>query len=93
MNAGPSISFPYRLARRRKREKDMNKATSDKAKAFLAKQPTHIGTVSGYDFYEHPTKGDESPLMVITPDGKVHATYEWELPESPWSPALNFTTV
>lgn len=76
-----------------KRRATVNKATSDKAKAFLAKQPTFIGTVSGYDFYEHPEMGDESPLLVVTPDGKVHKTYEWELPESPWSPALDFASV
>lgn len=58
----------------------MNKPTTDKAKAFLNKKPTLIGRVRGYDLYESPTMGDESPLIAITPDGRVKKTYHWELP-------------
>lgn len=53
---------------------------SDKAKAFLAKSPTHIGTVSGRAYYEHPTLGDESPLIEITPEGKVRVSEWYDLP-------------
>lgn len=60
----------------------MNKVLSDKAKAFLAKSPEHIGSVAGYDFYEHPTYGDESPLMMITPDGKIKCSDFWEMPDA-----------
>jgi hypothetical protein len=56
------------------------KMLTEKAKAFLAKNPTAIGTVAGHKFYEHPTLGDESPLIVITPDGNVQVSDFWELP-------------
>jgi hypothetical protein len=54
---------------------------SDKAKAFLERKPELIGTVAGYQFYEHPAHGDEVPLCTISPEGKL--TYRsdfWELP-------------
>ena len=57
-------------------------ALSDKAKAFLDRKPTYIGTVSGYRFYEHPTLGDESPLVMITLEGKVRVSTFWELPDA-----------
>ena len=53
---------------------------SDKAKAFLAKNPERIGAIAGHTFYEHPIYGDESPLMVITPEGKIKRSEFWELP-------------
>jgi hypothetical protein len=53
---------------------------SDKARAFLAKNPTHIGTVLGVDYFEHPTLGDEAPLVMIGPDGKVRHSDHWDLP-------------
>lgn len=58
----------------------MNKPTTDKAKKFLAKGPTHLGTVRGVDLYEHPELGDESPLMAVTADGRVKRTDHWEVP-------------
>lgn len=58
----------------------MNKPTTDKAKAFLAKNPTHLGTVRGVDLYEHPTLGDETTLVAITADGRVKSTDHWEVP-------------
>ena len=59
-----------------------NKPTTDKARAFLAKNPTLIGRVLGVDLYESPTYGDESPLIAITPDGRVKKTDHWELPSA-----------
>jgi len=53
---------------------------SDKARAFLAKNPTHIGTVLGVDYFEHPTLGDEAPLVMIGTDGKVRHSDHWDLP-------------
>ncbi|GAB5503446.1 hypothetical protein [Pyruvatibacter sp.] len=50
-----------------------------KATAFLAKNPTFIGAVAGYRFYEHPTLGDESPLVYIK-DGRVGLSDFWEVP-------------
>ena len=58
----------------------MTKNLSDKAKAFLAKGPYYIGIVAGHTFYEHPTYGDESPLVVIGLDGNVKVSDFWELP-------------
>lgn len=60
----------------------MNKPTTDKAKAFLAKNPTHLGRVHGVDLYEHPELGDESPVMAITADGRVKRTDHWEVPSA-----------
>ena len=57
------------------------KNLSDKAKAFLSKNPTLIGTVAGHRFYEHPDLGDESPLIEITPAGKVRRSEFWEVPD------------
>jgi hypothetical protein len=53
---------------------------SDNAKAFLARNPTLVGVVAGHAFYEHPTRGDESPLIVIGPDGRKELSEHWELP-------------
>ena len=53
---------------------------SDNAAAFLARNPTLIGVVAGHSFYEHPTRGDESPLIVICPDGRKKLSDHWELP-------------
>lgn len=58
----------------------MNKPATNKARAFLSKNPTLIGRVHGVDLYEHPTLGDESPLIAITADGRVKRTDHWELP-------------
>lgn len=53
---------------------------SEKAKAFMLKSPTYIGTVMGHKLYEHPTRGDEEYLYAITPDGKVKKTCWYEMP-------------
>lgn len=58
----------------------MNTATSANAVKFLAKNPTFIGSVKGFDFYEHPELGDEVPLLVITPQGLVKYSEFFELP-------------
>lgn len=57
----------------------MNTPKTDKAK-HIAKTATFIGNVSGVPFYEHPTLGDESPLLYITKDGRVKVSDFWELP-------------
>ena len=59
----------------------MNRPQTSRAIAFLAKNPTYIGSVSGFDFYESPVYGDEVTLRAITPRmGKVLVTSHWELP-------------
>lgn len=57
-----------------------NTPTTEKAIAFMAQNPTHLGRVHGVDLYEHPTRGDESPIYAITKDGKVKKTSHWEVP-------------
>jgi len=39
----------------------------------------YVGVVAGVRFYEHPTRGDESPLMVLR-DGRLVPSPYWELP-------------
>jgi hypothetical protein len=53
---------------------------SEKASKFMSKKPTHVGTVLGYRFYEHPDYGDETTLKVITPLGKIKSTSFWDIP-------------
>jgi hypothetical protein len=53
---------------------------SDNAKVFLKLNPVLLGNVAGHWFYEHPTKGDESPLVVITPNGEKRLSGFWEVP-------------
>lgn len=50
------------------------------ARRFLASKPTLIGSRLGHRFYEHPTRGDEAPLLVITRDGSLKRSPFWEIP-------------
>ncbi len=58
----------------------MNKPTTNKARGFIARNPTFIGRVLDVDFYESPIYGDEVPLVAITSDGELRHTHNWELP-------------
>jgi hypothetical protein len=58
----------------------MNTPRTEKA-IKLAQTATHIGTVCGVPFYEHPTLGDECPLLYITAAGAVGVSDFWELPD------------
>jgi hypothetical protein len=58
----------------------MNTPKTDKA-LELTQKATHIGTVAGVPFYEHPTLGDECPLLYITASGKAKVSDYWELPD------------
>jgi hypothetical protein len=43
--------------------------------------PTKMGSVGGWVFYEHPIYGDEESLMVVTPSGAFQEYSEfWEVP-------------
>jgi hypothetical protein len=57
----------------------MNKPKTEKAKR-LTSVATLIGSVCGVPFYEHPTLGDESPLLYITKDGRAKVSDFWEMP-------------
>ena len=50
--------------------------------AWLQRHATVIGTAGGCIYYEHPTLGDESPLIIVKND-QVVMSDEWELPEGP----------
>ena len=54
-------------------------AQQRRANKFLAKNPYFVGEVAGVKFYEHPTLGDESPLVSIK-DGVLKHTEFYELP-------------
>jgi len=44
-------------------------------------KPTFIGTVAGIRFFEHPTVGDESPLVIFDSNIKRWVITEfWEVP-------------
>lgn len=47
----------------------------------LAKTPTLVGVVAGIRFYEHPTRGDESPLIADAGPEGFGLTDHWELPD------------
>lgn len=54
---------------------------SENARKFKLKNPTLIGCVGGFQFYEHPTYGDEHPLLMITPEGKLKDSGFWDMPQ------------
>jgi hypothetical protein len=47
---------------------------------FSTLKPTLIGLVNGVKFYEHPTLGDEAPLISVV-DGQWVQSIFWELPD------------
>ena len=53
--------------------------TAQASARITALNPTHIGTVAGIRFFEHPTKGDESP-MIVKSNGIWHLTDFWDMP-------------
>jgi hypothetical protein len=60
----------------------MQAELSDKARAFLAENPTLVGRVLGFKIYEHPTRGDESLLYLITQEGNLKRLSYYELPSA-----------
>lgn len=53
---------------------------TDKAHEFLAKNPTHLGTIAGDMFYAHPIHGDEVPLYAIMGSGHLKRTTFYDVP-------------
>ena len=51
---------------------------SDKATAFLAMNPTVLGSIAGVTYYEHPVYGDEVPMFYIE-DGKLRKSVHWDM--------------
>lgn len=58
----------------------MKTYTTEQTAKFLALNPTLIGTVLGVQFFEHPTYGDESPLLAMNKSGLLVDTGYYELP-------------
>ena len=50
-----------------------------KTKQFLSHDPTELMRVGGYILYEHPTRGDEAPIYMVTPTGKLCNTGFYDL--------------
>lgn len=49
--------------------------------AFFAHNPTLIGIVADFKFWEHPTKGDEAPLIIENKAGQIGLSHWYELPD------------
>ena len=41
------------------------------AAAFLAQNPTKLGSFCGYNLWEHPKRGDTDAIYMTTPDGRL----------------------
>jgi hypothetical protein len=48
---------------------------------FKSMNPTIIGRVSGYTFYECPVHGDETALYATDGNGNWGKTWFWEVPQ------------
>ena len=46
---------------------------------LLSHNPTRLGTFGGYDLYEHPTLGEDFPVIMTTPSGDVIETCFWDM--------------
>ena len=46
---------------------------------FMAQDPYEIDRIGDYIFYEHPTRGDEAPIYMLTPSGKLINTMFWDM--------------
>jgi len=46
---------------------------------FLAFNPYKLASYGGFDVYEHPKYGDESPVILVTPSGAVILTCFYDL--------------
>lgn len=53
----------------------------DQMPADSLKSATKVGVSAGIAFYEHPSLGDEAPLVAVISD-RVVLTDEWELPDA-----------
>ncbi len=58
--------------------KEMNGAVADKVRRGEA---TELARLFGFTFFEHPTKGDEHPILARSKSGQVFNTLDHELPE------------
>lgn len=52
---------------------------TDRARAFLASSPAHLGTAGPFTLWEHPTRGDTAPVYMLTPCGRIASTGFYDL--------------
>ncbi len=52
---------------------------SARANRIMAFNPTELMRIDGYVMYEHPLRGDEAPIYMLTPDGNLINTGEYDL--------------
>lgn len=50
-----------------------------KLETFLAHKPTVLAKFGGFTVYEHPLRGDEAPMYMATPEGKLVNTGFYDL--------------
>jgi hypothetical protein len=53
--------------------------TISKLDRFLARDPYLLMQVEGYKLWEHPTYGDEAPVYMSTPNGRLINTGFYDL--------------
>lgn len=46
---------------------------------FMSLNPYEIDRIGGYIFYEHPTRGDEAPIYMLTPSGNLINTHFYDM--------------
>ena len=51
------------------------KSCAYKPTTLAAREPTFIGTINGFSFYEHPDLGDDVPLLIVL--GSIVAISHW----------------
>ena len=49
------------------------------ATKFLEHNPTLLASFGGFNLYEHPTRGDEAPVYMVTPNGALINTGFYDL--------------
>ena len=54
-------------------------ATLTKLDLFLGKNPYLLMQIEGYKLWEHPTRGDEAPVYMSTPSGRLINTGFYDL--------------
>ena len=52
---------------------------SKNTELFMSHKPTELMRIKGYVLYEHPTRGDEAPIYMVTPTGKLCNTGFYDL--------------
>ena len=50
-----------------------------KLETFLSHNPTVLAKFGGFTVYEHPLRGDEAPMYMATPKGKLINTGFYDL--------------